>query len=40
VAIVAAFPDNDNVYRATAREVVATGTAWTVTAFAVCANAT
>jgi hypothetical protein len=39
VAIVAAFPDNDNIYRATAREVVATGTSWTLTAFAVCANA-
>jgi hypothetical protein len=39
VAIVAAFPDNDNIYRATAREVVATGTSWTLTAFAICANA-
>ena len=39
VAIVAAFPDNDNIWRATAREVVATASTWTLTAFAVCANA-
>jgi hypothetical protein len=39
VAIVAAFPDDDNIYRATAREVVGTGTSWTLTAFAVCAIA-
>jgi hypothetical protein len=39
LAIQTSFPDNDNVYRATAREVIATGANWSLTAFAVCANA-
>jgi hypothetical protein len=34
-----AFPDNDNVYRATVREVSATAANWSITVFAVCANA-
>ena len=33
------YPDNDNVYRATVREVTATATNWSITVFAVCANA-
>ncbi|HEU5206297.1 MAG TPA: hypothetical protein VFT94_01695, partial [Gaiellaceae bacterium] len=33
------FPDNDNVYRATVREVAATAANWSITVFAVCANA-
>ena len=33
------FPDNDNVYRATVREVSATAANWSITVFAVCANA-
>lgn len=37
VALQQSFPDNDNVYRATAREIVSTGTTWSLTAFAVCA---
>jgi hypothetical protein len=39
VTLVQSFPDNDNVYRATAREIVATGSSWSITVFAVCANA-
>jgi len=39
VAIQTSFPDNDNVYRATAREVVTTGANWSLTVFAVCAAA-
>jgi hypothetical protein len=39
IALQASFPDNDNIYRATAKEMVATGVAWSVTVFAVCANA-
>jgi len=39
VAIQAAFPDNDNIYRALGREVVATNATWSLTAFAICANA-
>jgi hypothetical protein len=34
-----AYPDNDNVFRATVREVTATATNWSITVFAVCANA-
>jgi hypothetical protein len=34
-----AFPDNDNVFRATVREVTATAANWSITVFAVCANA-
>jgi hypothetical protein len=37
VAIQASFPDNDNVYRATGREVVSTAISWSLTVFAVCA---
>ena len=33
------FPDNDNVYRATVREVSATAANWSITVFAICANA-
>ena len=40
VAIQASFPDNDNIYRATGREAVATAGNWSLTAFAICANAT
>ena len=39
-AIQASFPDNDNIYRASAREVVATSAAWSVTVFAICAITT
>ena len=34
-----AFPDNDNVFRATVREVTATAANWSITVFAVCATA-
>jgi hypothetical protein len=34
-----AFPDNDNVFRATVREVTATAANWSITVFAVCASA-
>ena len=34
-----AFPDNDNVFRATVREVAATAANWSITVFAVCATA-
>lgn len=40
LAIQTSFPDNDNVYRATAREVTATGANWSLTVFAICATAT
>jgi hypothetical protein len=40
VAIASSYPDNDNTYRAFAREVTATGASWSLTVFAVCANAT
>ena len=33
------FPDNDNVYRATVREVSATAANWSITVFAICSNA-
>ena len=39
VAIQQSFPDNDNVYRARAAEVVATGGQWSLTVFAICATA-
>jgi hypothetical protein len=39
VAIQTSFPDNDNIYRATAREIVSTGGNWSLTVFAVCATA-
>jgi hypothetical protein len=38
VALQASFPDNDNVYRATAREIVSTGSTWSLTVFAICAT--
>jgi hypothetical protein len=40
VGVVLSFPDNDNVWRASAREMVATQAAWSLTVFAICANAT
>ena len=40
VAIQAAFPDNDNIFRAVGREAVATNGVWSLTVFAICANAT
>ena len=39
VALQQSFPDNDNVYRAAAREIVSTGSNWSLTVFAVCATA-
>lgn len=39
VALQQSFPDNDNVYRAQAREVSPTNGAWSVTVYAVCAVA-
>ena len=39
VALQSSFPDNDNIYRATARETAATNAVWSLTVFAVCANA-
>jgi hypothetical protein len=39
VAIQQSYPDNDNIYRASAREIVGTLGNWSVTVFAVCANA-
>jgi hypothetical protein len=33
------FPDNDNIYRVTVREVTATVSAWSITVYAVCATA-
>jgi hypothetical protein len=36
VALQQSFPDNDNVYRASAREVNPTGSTWSITVFAVC----
>lgn len=33
------FPDNDNTFRAYAREIVGTGANWSLTVYAVCANA-
>ena len=34
-----AYPDNDNVFRATVREVTATAANWSITVFAVCGTA-
>ncbi|MGH3065946.1 MAG: hypothetical protein ACRDOF_06530, partial [Gaiellaceae bacterium] len=39
VALQSSHPDNDNVYRATAREVVVTASSWSLTVFAICAIA-
>jgi len=39
VALTQSFPDNDNVYRAYAREMVSTAANWSLTVYAVCANA-
>jgi hypothetical protein len=39
VALQQSFPDNDNTFRAHAREIVGTGSNWSVTVFAVCASA-
>jgi len=40
VAITASFPDNDNIYRATAVENDTYNPAWTLTVYAICAVAT
>jgi hypothetical protein len=40
VALIQSFPDNDNVWRASARESSATNVSWSLTVFAVCALAT
>lgn len=39
LAIQASFPDNDNIYRAVAREVVANPASWVLTVYAICAVA-
>jgi hypothetical protein len=39
VAIQSSFPDNDNIYRVVAREIVANQGSWSLTAFAICAVA-
>lgn len=39
LAVQQSFPDNDNIYRASVRETTATGANWSITVFAVCANA-
>ncbi len=39
LAVQQAFPDNDNVFRANAREMTATAQNWSITVFGVCANA-
>jgi hypothetical protein len=39
LAVQQSFPDNDNVYRASVREITATGLNWSITVFAVCAVA-
>jgi hypothetical protein len=39
LAVQQSFPDNDNVYRASVREVTATALNWSITVFAVCAVA-
>ena len=39
VGIAQSYPDNDNIYRVTAREFVANPSSWSVTVFAICASA-
>jgi hypothetical protein len=39
VALQQSYPDNDNIFRAYAREIVGTGTTWSLTVFAICAVA-
>ena len=39
VSLTASFPDNDNIYRATAVENDTYNPAWTLTAYAICAVA-
>ena len=39
LAVQQSFPDNDNVYRVTVREMTATPAAWSITVYAVCATA-
>jgi hypothetical protein len=39
LALQQSYPDNDNIYRATAREIVGTLGNWSLTVFAVCAAA-
>ena len=40
VALVESYPDDDNIWRAHARETALTNTAWSVTVFAICAVVT
>jgi hypothetical protein len=37
VAILTSFPDNDNIWRASAGETTATASSWTLTVYAICA---
>jgi hypothetical protein len=39
VALQSSFPDSDNIFRATGREVVGTVATWSLTVFAICATA-
>ena len=39
LAVQQSFPDNDNVYRVTVREMTATPAAWSITVYAVCGTA-
>ena len=39
LAVQQSFPDNDNTYRASVREMTGTGLNWSITVFAICANA-
>jgi hypothetical protein len=39
LGVAMSYPDNDNVYRVTAREFNANANNWSVTVFAVCATA-
>ena len=39
LAVQQSYPDNDNIYRATVREITATAATWSITVFAVCAVA-
>lgn len=39
LAIVTSFPDNDNIWRAHARETAATAASWTLTVYTICAVA-
>ena len=39
LAVQQSFPDDDNTFRASVREVTATGANWSITVYAVCAVA-